>query len=95
MKSRNINYDIIAHLYSFITGFLYILGGGFTEKAFRRIFFTEFIKAKGNEEVLDICCANGKGTQFLASYFKQGRVTGIDLNPAMISFAIKNTKKTA
>lgn len=95
MKSRNINYDIVAHLYSFVTGFLYILGGGLTEKAFRRIFFTEFIQAKGNEEVLDICCANGKGTQFLASYFKQGRVTGIDLNPAMISFAIKNTKKIA
>ena len=95
MKSRNIKYDIVAHLYSFVTGFLYILGGGLTEKAFRRIFFTEFIKTKGNEEVLDICCANGKGTQYLASYFKQGRVTGIDLNPAMISFAIKNTKKTA
>jgi len=95
VKSRNINYDIVAHLYSFVTGFLYILGGGLTEKAFRRIFFTEFIKTKGNEEVLDICCANGKGTQYLASYFKQGRVTGIDLNPVMISFAIKNTKKTA
>jgi len=93
VKSGKTNYDITAHLYSCFTGFLYILGGGLTEKAFRRNFFTEFISAKGNEEVLDICCANGKGTQFLASYFKQGRVTGIDLNPAMISFAIKNTEK--
>ncbi|MBK5112409.1 MAG: class I SAM-dependent methyltransferase [Candidatus Heimdallarchaeota archaeon] len=93
MNNHKSNYDIVAHLYSFITGFLYILGGGLTEKAFKKRLFTEFILAKGKKQVLDICCANGKGTKHLASYFKQGKVTGIDLNPAMISFAIKNTKE--
>jgi len=93
LRKNKIQYDIKAHLYSFFTGFLYILGGGLSENVFRKILFTEFITAKGNENVLDICCANGKGTISLASFFKDGNVIGIDLNPAMIGFAKRNARK--
>ena len=60
VKSDKTNYDIVAHLYSFFTGFLYILGGGITEKAFRRILFTEFISVKGNEGGIPKTCPDDK-----------------------------------
>ncbi len=95
MNSNKIQYDITAHLYSSFTGLLYILGGGLTENAFRKKLFKEFIAAKGNEKVLDICCANGKGTLALAPFFETGLITGVDLNPAMVGFAKKNARKTS
>ncbi len=86
------SYSLQAHMYSFFTGFLYLLGGSFQNR-FRRDRFTEFLPIKADERILDICCANGKGTNVLALFAKDCKVTGIDIDPKMISFAIKNSRK--
>ena len=84
-----ITYDLIAHLYSFVTGGLFILGG-VSEAKMRRKAYNETLPLKGNERILDLCCANGKGTRIISELIPNGMVYGIDLNPAMIAFATKN-----
>ncbi|MHA1555664.1 MAG: class I SAM-dependent methyltransferase [Candidatus Heimdallarchaeota archaeon] len=86
-----VKYDLTAHLYSFITGALFILGGA-TESILRKKAYTETLQLKGNEKILDICCANGKGTRILSKLVPKGSIYGIDLNPGMIAFA--NSKNT-
>ncbi len=86
-------FDLIAHLYSFVTGALFILGGA-TENILRKRAYTETLILKGNELILDVCCANGKGTRILSKLVPKGSVYGIDLSPGMIASAIaKNTRK--
>ncbi|MHA1212970.1 MAG: class I SAM-dependent methyltransferase [Candidatus Heimdallarchaeota archaeon] len=93
-EDKKSQYDLTAHLYSFFTGFLYLFGG-MSEERFRRKIIQENLPIQGNEKVLDICCANGKGTNILASYLKDGFVYGLDLNPSMIQFAERRTQKTS
>ncbi|MBD3192685.1 MAG: methyltransferase domain-containing protein [Candidatus Heimdallarchaeota archaeon] len=93
IMTRKTNYDLIAHLYPGITGALFIFGGVLEDK-FRRKAYQETLPLKGNECLLDICSATGKGTRILASMLtKGGEVFGIDNNPAMIAFAYKYSKK--
>ena len=83
-------YDLIAHLYSFVTGGLFILGGT-SESYIRRKAYIETLPLKGDEIILDLCCANGKGTRVISDMIPNGMIYGIDLNPAMIAFASQNT----
>ncbi len=86
-------YDLTAHLYSFVTGALFILGGA-TENILRKRAYIETLQLKGNEKILDVCCANGKGTRMLSKLVPKGNVFGIDLSPGMIAFAkAKNTEE--
>jgi len=82
-------YDLIAHLYSFVTGGLFILGGT-SEASIRRRAYIETLPIKGDEIILDLCCANGKGTRVISDMIPDGMIYGIDLNPAMIAFASQN-----
>jgi ubiquinone/menaquinone biosynthesis C-methylase UbiE len=84
-------YKVNAHLYTFFTGMLYLLGGAY-EKNFRKRVYRNCLPKKGNENVLDICCANGKGTLQLAKEFPKGSIHGLDLDPNMIYFANQMTK---
>jgi len=79
-------YDIIAHLYSFVTGGLFILGGT-SEATIRQRAYLETLPLKGDETILDLYCANGKGTKIISDMIPEGTIYGIDLNPAMIAFA--------
>ncbi len=45
------------------------------------------LNLKGNENVLDIGCGDGKITALLASYLPHGKVVGIDSSEEMITFA--------
>ena len=85
-QKNSTKYDLVAHLYSFITGFLFIFGG-LTEGRMRNLAYKEILHLAGNERILDICCANGNGTRIIASMVPNGKVFGIDLNPSMIAFA--------
>jgi ubiquinone/menaquinone biosynthesis C-methylase UbiE len=85
-------YAVKAHLYTFFTGMLYLLGG-VLERKFRKSIYKNCLPKKGNEDVLDICCSNGKGTLILAEEFPRGTIAGLDLNPDMIYFANQNTKQ--
>ncbi|NHJ38796.1 MAG: class I SAM-dependent methyltransferase [Asgard group archaeon] len=84
-------YSVKAHLYSLFTGILYLIAGVIDSK-FRKNVFKNCLPKKGNEKVLDICCANGKGTMILAKEFPDGNVDGLDLNPSMIFFANQRVK---
>ena len=86
IRSERTKYDITAHLYSFITGLLFILGGS-TENRLRKLAYKEALILNKNDKILDICCANGKGTRIIASMIPEGKVIGIDLNPSMVAFA--------
>jgi len=79
-------------MYSYFTGLLYFISGT-SEKLFKRKVLIENLPMKGNEHVLDICCANGRGTKIISSFFREGNINGIDLNPKMISRAMKYTVK--
>jgi ubiquinone/menaquinone biosynthesis C-methylase UbiE len=68
------------------------LFGGVIENRFRKSVFKSCLPKKGNEKVLDICCANGKGTLILAEEFPEGKIDGLDLNSSMIYFANQRTK---
>ena len=85
------SYDLTAHLYSLFTGILFSFGG-MTEGRLRKRAFIETLPLKGTEKVLDICCANGKGTRIIASMIPEGEVFGIDLNPKMLAFAAAKSK---
>ncbi|NHJ47162.1 MAG: class I SAM-dependent methyltransferase [Asgard group archaeon] len=85
-------YAVKAHLYTFFTGMLYLIGGVYENK-FRRSIYRNCLPKKGNENVLDICCANGKGTLTLSKEFPQGQIDGLDLDPDMVYFANQNTKQ--
>ena len=78
-------YAVKAHLYTLFTGMLYRLGG-IHENKFRKGVYRHYLPKKGNENVLDICCANGKGTLVLAKEFPKGNVIGLDLNQDMIIY---------
>lgn len=86
LSSPIVKYDLTAHLYSFVTGALFILGGA-TESIIRKRAYTETLLLKGNEKILDVCCANGKGTRMLSKLVPKGSIYGIDLNPGMVAFA--------
>lgn len=86
------NYSLSAHMYSHFTGLLYFISGT-TERLFKRKVLLENLPMRGNEQVLDICCANGNGTKIINSFFKEGTIYGIDLNPKMIFQAKRNSKK--
>ncbi|MBN1329508.1 MAG: class I SAM-dependent methyltransferase [Candidatus Heimdallarchaeota archaeon] len=86
------HYSLSAHMYSYFTGLLYFISGT-SERLFKRKVLIENLPMKGNEHVLDICCANGKGTKIISSFFKEGIVYGIDLNPKMIFRAMKYSTK--
>lgn len=86
-----VKYDLVAHLYSFVTGALFILGGA-TESILRKRAYTETLQLKGNEKILDVCCANGKGTRILSKLVPNGSIYGIDLSPEMIAFANSKNK---
>lgn len=47
----------------------------------------QMISWKGNEQVLDIGCGDGKITAMIANYVSNGQVAGIDISQEMISFA--------
>lgn len=92
MTKKN-KYDLIAHMYPGITGALFIFGGVWEDK-FRKKAYKETLPLKGDERLLDLCSATGKGTRILASMLDaDGEVFGIDNNPAMIDFAHKYSKK--
>ncbi|MFW9921963.1 MAG: class I SAM-dependent methyltransferase [Candidatus Thorarchaeota archaeon] len=82
-------YNLPGKLYSFFTGILFLISGS-TENKFRYRALLETLPLKGTEKILDICCANGKGTRMLASLIPKGYIYGIDLNPKMIAFASQN-----
>jgi trans-aconitate 2-methyltransferase len=44
---------------------------------------------RGDEQVLDIGCGDGKVTAELAAHLSQGRIIGLDASPSMIEFARK------
>ena len=90
-KDRS-TYDLTAHLYSLFTGILFSFGG-MTEGRLRKRAFIETLPLKGNEKILDICCANGKGTRIIASMIPNGEVYGIDLNPKMLAFATAKSRE--
>lgn len=46
-------------------------------------------KFKGDEEVLDVGCGDGKITFQIAQYVPRGRVVGVDNSPNMVQFAQK------
>ncbi|MCF2143677.1 MAG: class I SAM-dependent methyltransferase [Candidatus Heimdallarchaeota archaeon] len=88
-SQKNGDFSLKAHLYSFFTGFLYLFGGA-RESRFRKKVLQQFLPSTGEEKVLDICCANGKQTQTLASLFPRGTVVGVDIDPKMIFYAKKH-----
>ncbi len=45
---------------------------------------------KGNENILDIGCGDGKITARISTYGPNGKTLGIDLSPQMIQFAKSN-----
>ena len=47
------------------------------------------LKLRGDEQVLDVGCGDGKVTAEIACLLKNGRITGIDSSPQMIEFARK------
>jgi trans-aconitate 2-methyltransferase len=49
---------------------------------------------KGNEDILDVGCGDGKITSKIAKLAPQGTVLGIDSSKSMIDFAIKNFSRT-
>jgi len=85
------SYDITAHLYSLFTGALFSIGG-MTEDTIRKKAYIEILSLEGNERILDICCATGKGTRIIASMTPNGQIFGIDLNPKMLAFAAAKSK---
>ncbi len=50
----------------------------------------EIFSIRGDEEVLDIGCGDGKVTQYLAESLTTGTITGIDISDNMIEHAKKN-----
>jgi trans-aconitate 2-methyltransferase len=48
------------------------------------------IQFKGDECILDIGCGDGKITASISKLIPEGKILGIDLSPAMISFANNN-----
>ena len=93
IKLISSQYAVKAHLYSLFTGILYLIGG-VIENRFRKKVFKNCLPKKGNEKVLDICCANGKGTLVLAGEFPNGQIDGLDINPSMIFFANHRVKNS-
>lgn len=93
-SNNKIKYDLIAHLYSLFTGFLFLFSG-YTEGRLRKKAYEETLVLNGNEKILDLCCANGKGSRIIASLTPNGKVIGIDLNPAMVSFAHSKSLKNS
>ncbi|NHK32874.1 MAG: class I SAM-dependent methyltransferase [Asgard group archaeon] len=91
VKQISRQYSMKAHMYSLFTGILYLFGG-VIENRFRKSVYKSCLPKKGNESVLDICCANGKGTLILAEEFPEGKIDGLDLNSNMIYFANQRTK---
>ncbi|NHJ85473.1 MAG: class I SAM-dependent methyltransferase [Asgard group archaeon] len=92
-ESKAYRFDFAAHFYSLFTGFILLLIGIF-ENNFRQRILQESLPIKGKERVLDICCANGKGTKILTTLIPNGTIHAIDLNPHMIMVAKKRTKNT-
>ena len=45
---------------------------------------------QGNESVLDLCCGDGKISQFISEHLPEGHVVGIDRSAAMIAFALSH-----
>jgi ubiquinone/menaquinone biosynthesis C-methylase UbiE len=87
-----IGYSLFAHLYSFLTGSLFLVGGC-TEKQWKQRVFSELLPKIETPKIIDLCCANGKGTAILSQLYPNGQITGIDLDPKMIAFANKNYQK--
>jgi trans-aconitate methyltransferase len=48
------------------------------------------LNLKGNENLLDVGCGDGKVTALIATYLPQGKVVGIDSSEEMIALARKN-----
>ena len=48
------------------------------------------IKLKGNEQILDVGCGDGKITAKLAKELLNGKLWGVDISQSMITFAQKN-----
>lgn len=48
------------------------------------------LKLRGDEQILDVGCGDGKVTAELARALPRGSVTGVDASPQMIEFANKN-----
>lgn len=47
------------------------------------------LQLRGDEQILDVGCGDGKVTAEIAGILKNGRVSGIDSSPQMIGFARK------
>jgi trans-aconitate 2-methyltransferase len=47
----------------------------------------QYFRFKGNEQVLDVGCGDGKISATIASYVPAGSVLGVDISPEMIGFA--------
>jgi trans-aconitate methyltransferase len=53
----------------------------------------KYVRLKGNEQILDVGCGDGKITAQISGMVAQGRVLGVDLSPEMILFAGKTFGK--
>ena len=49
----------------------------------------QYVQLKGDEQILDVGCGDGKITAAIAKHVPRGHVTGIDISQDMISFARK------
>jgi ubiquinone/menaquinone biosynthesis C-methylase UbiE len=90
--TKNNSYDPIAHLYSLLTGILFLFSGRL-EIRMRKHALKETLPLKGDETILDLCSANGKGTTVISRMLSGGEVIGIDANPAMVAVANSKRKK--